>query len=305
MSLEAELIMERRLKGRRSAFWRGVLATFAVLIVLGAVAAWRGVPEAPRGPHIVTHDIFGIIYNDPQRDRAIADLADDPDVRALMLYIESPGGTTVGAEGLHDAITRAAAEMPVVVVMGEVAASGGYIAALAGDHLVARGNTITGSIGVILEYPDMTELLGNLGVEMQTFRSSDVKGGPSPFRELTPQQAVEQQAMIEEAYKWFRGLVGDERGLSGAALDRVAQGQVFSGRQALELDLIDAVGGQIEAESWLATQDPDLADLPYHPLFEPEEGDSLLNLISEWAGVSRLLPPIGQSGGAGLLSVLR
>ncbi|MEL7215254.1 MAG: S49 family peptidase, partial [Pseudomonadota bacterium] len=166
-------------------------------------------------------------------------------------------------------------------------------------------NTITGSIGVILEYPDMTELLGNLGVEMQTFRSSDVKGGPSPFRELTPQQAVEQQAMIEEAYQWFRGLVGEERGLSGAALDRVAQGQVFSGRQALELDLIDAVGGQIEAESWLATQDPDLADLPYHPLFEPEEGDSLLNLISEWAGVSRLLPPIGQSGGAGLLSVLR
>jgi protease-4 len=222
-----------------------------------------------------------------------------------MLYIESPGGTTVGAEGIHDAITHVAATKPVVVVMGEVAASGGYIAALPANHVVARGNTLTGSIGVILQYPDVTELMDTVGIEMQTFRSSDLKGGLSPARVPTEVEIARQQALVEEAFDWFRSLVAEGRGLSGEALERVANGATFTGRQALELGLIDEIGGLREAESWLFATDEALRDLPQHPLFPPDEELGFLDLVSQLRAIGAIVPELAQTQAPGLMSVMR
>ena len=168
-------------------------------------------------------------------------------MRALVLRINSPGGTTAGSEALYAAIRRVAAEKPVVAVLGEVAASGGYVAALAADRIVGRGNTLTGSIGVIMEYPDLTEVMERLGIGIETVRSSELKAEPSPFRPTNPAARARDEALVADSYRWFRGLVGERRGLQGNALDAAANGGVFTGRLALESGLIDAIGGEAEA----------------------------------------------------------
>ena len=146
--------------------------------------------------------------------------------------------------------------------LGEVAASGGYVAAIAADHIVGRGNTLTGSIGVIMEYPDLTQVMARLGISLQTVRSSELKAEPSPFRPTNPAARARDEAMVADSYRWFRGLVGERRGLEGARLDAVANGGVFTGRLALENGLIDEIGGEPEALAWLESRDGALAGLP-------------------------------------------
>ena len=143
----------------------------------------------------------------------------------------------------------------MVAVLGEIAASGGYIAAVAADHVIARGNTLTGSIGVILEYPNFSDLLDEIGVEIETIRSSNLKGGTSPLRDASPEERALEEALVEDSYQWFRGLVSERRNLSGGALDRVANGRVFTGRLALSAELIDEIGGMDAAEAWLEETD--------------------------------------------------
>ena len=137
-----------------------------------------------------------------------------------MVRINSPGGTTAGSEALYASLRAVAEKKPVVAVMGELAASGGYIAAIAADHIVGRGNTLTGSIGVIMEYPDLTQVMARLGIGLETVRSSELKAEPSPFRPTNPAARALDEALVAEGYGWFRGLVGERRGLEGPALDR-------------------------------------------------------------------------------------
>ncbi|MEM1267621.1 MAG: S49 family peptidase, partial [Pseudomonadota bacterium] len=153
---------DSRRRWRRNAFWRGVLVTFGVLIALGAVGAWLGAGRH-FSPHIAHVSIHGTIFDEPARTALLRDLRDAETAKAVLLDIDSPGGTTVGAETIYLLMREIAETRPVVAVLGEVAASGGYVAALSADHVVARGNTLTGSIGVIMEYPNMTSLLERVG----------------------------------------------------------------------------------------------------------------------------------------------
>ncbi len=260
-ALERDFYEERRRKWRRSAFWRGVFVTLGVFVLLGVLGAFFG--GGPRfGDHIAHVKLQGVIYDDPILDKALKDVEENDNAKALIVSISSPGGTTVGSEAVYERLRKIAEKKPVVSVLGEVAASGGYIAAIGTDHIIARGNTITGSIGVIMEYPDMTDLLDKIGISMQTIRSSDIKGGPSPFRKSTPEARAAEQALIEESYVWFRSLVEERRGLSGQQLDTVADGRVFTGRLALDLGLIDAIGGFDDATAYLDSLDSVESELP-------------------------------------------
>jgi len=182
-------------------------------------------------------------------------------------------------------------------VLSEVAASGGYVAAIGTDHIVARGNTLTGSIGVIMEYPDLTKVMSRLGIELETVRSSELKAEPSPFRPTNPEARARQEALVAESYRWFRDLVGERRGLSGAALDAVANGGVFTGRLAVENGLVDEIGGEPEALAWLESRDAGLTDLPVREweverkgslgqriLGQMRSSGGILGEISAWAG---------------------
>jgi len=294
---------ERRRKWRRSAFLRG----FFLALLLGAIgyAIHAFSREEHPGRHIARLHIVDVIYSDPWREQMIDEIADDPDVAALVVHIDSPGGTVVGSEALYDALRDVAAEKPVVAVMDGVAASGGYLVALGADHLIARGNTITGSIGVILEYLVFADLLDRLGVGVETIRSSQLKAAPSMLRELTPEGRAAEAALVQETHDWFRALVGERRALDGPALDAVTNGRTFTGRMALDLGLIDALGDEQAALAYLESADSDLADLPVETWAVDEEPailDVILDRIGINTGGSRAY---GLPQGPRLMSILK
>ena len=284
-ALERDFYEERRRKWRRSAFWRGFGVALLLLLVLGAV--FGSDMLGTQRMHVARVEIAGIIREDRARDEMLAELQRASGARAVILRINSPGGTTAGSEGLYDAIRTLSETRPVVAVLGEVAASGGYVAAIGADHIISRGNTLTGSIGVIMEYPDLTGVMERLGIGIETVRSSELKAEPSPFRPTNPAARARDEALVAESYTWFRGLVGERRGLQGAALDAVANGGVFTGRLALENGLIDEIGGERAALAWLESREAGLGDLPVRD-WEAEGSEPFLR---------RFLGQIGSSGG--------
>ena len=249
MSATTDLILERRQVRRRLAFWR-IAAIIAIVVAVIAV-----IPRAV-GPnhddHLARIRVDGMIFDDERRDATLRELAESDQVKAVIVRINSPGGTVAGSEALYEGLRKVAAQKPVVAVMSEAAASGGYITAIAADRIIARGNTLTGSIGVIAEIPNVVGLMEMLGIDVTRVKSAPLKAEPS-FT-TRPDAAVinAEQALIDDSYAWFKALVTERRGLSGNALAEVADGRVFTGRQAVELGLIDAIGDEETARDWLA-----------------------------------------------------
>lgn len=300
-AIERDFYEERRRKWRRSAFWKG----FLIASVLALILAWifGSGPLLASRDHVARVNLTGIIVDDDDRNRMLGDLAEAENARALILRINSPGGTTVGSEAIFEAVRRIAETRPVVAVMGEVAASGGYIAGIAADRIIARGNTITGSIGVIMEYPDFTEVMDRFGIGLETVRSSPLKAEPSPFRETNPLARARDEAMVAESYDWFRDLVGDRRGLSGNALEAVANGGVFSGRMALESGLIDEIGGEAEAVAWLESREVGLGDLPIRDWEIEREISALGRIVGALGANGGILEEISRLRGGKLYSI--
>ena len=302
--LERDFYEERRRKWRRSAFWKGVLVTVVGLfVILTVIGMMTGV--GPTGPHIAEVNINGVIYDDPRRDELMDELAHDENVKAVIVRISSPGGTIVGSEALYLGLREISGNKPIVAVMGEVAASGGYLSAIGTDHIIARGNTMTGSIGVIMEFPVVTELMDTIGVRMQTIRSSDQKAALSPFREASAEAIAAEQVLIDEANDWFQGLVSDRRNLQGAELAKVATGGVFSGRMAIENGLVDEIGGQSQALSYLESVDPDLANLQVEPWTIHEEDEGIAGIFGKITGSEHLLGQLSAQPGPRLYAIMK
>jgi protease IV len=167
------------------------------------------------------------------------------------LFINSPGGTTSGGEALFEAIRDLAKAKPVVAQFGTIATSAAYIAGLATDQIVARGNTITGSVGVIFQWAEVSQLLDKLGVKMNEIKSGPLKANPSPFQPLDEAGRAVAEEMVAESKRWFVSLVASRRGIDTAAIAGLEQGRVFSGREALADRLVDRIGGEAEAVKYL------------------------------------------------------
>jgi protease-4 len=300
-ALERDFYEERRRKWRRSAFWRGFFVAILLLVALGAFLG-SDLLQAQR-MHIARVEVDGVIGDSREREEMLDRLAETSGARAVLLRINSPGGTTAGSEALFASLRAVAAKKPVVAVMGELAASGGYIAALGADHIVARGNTLTGSMGVIMEYPDLTGVMERLGIELETVRSSELKAEPSPFRPTNPAARARDQAMVAESYAWFRGLVGDRRDLSGSALDAVANGGVFTGRTALDNGLIDEIGGEEQALDWLESRQSGLAELPVRDWEVERDEPFIARFVGSFAPTGGILGEISLRGGPKLYSL--
>jgi protease IV len=223
--------------------------------------------------------------------------------------INSPGGTTAGSEALYEEIRKVAARKPVVAVMDTVAASGGYITALAADRIVARGNTITGSIGVIFSYPEISGLLNTIGVRMEELKSGELKAEPSPYRPASEKAKQVSMEMIMDGFAWFKGLVSERRKLSAERTAALSDGRVYSGRQALKEGLIDAIGGEDEAMAWLESQKKIPAGLkvedwrPPRPWLERALGASIPGTILDSLGLSPLQQAVERSRLDGLLAL--
>lgn len=259
MSLDADTLADRRRLKRRLFFWRAgaIAAVVAALIVLLA----EGGLVLP-GAQIARVSITGIIVDDRPQQEMLEKLAEDDNVKAVILAIDSPGGTTTGAEALFESVRKLSEKKPVVAVLGTVAASGGYIAAISADHIVARGNTITGSIGVLFQWTQIEELLDNIGVEMKEIKSAPLKAEPNPFHKTSPEAIRVTQAMLDTSYDWFLRLVSERRNMDAAKTRELGDGRVYTGWQAIENGLIDELGGEEQAIAWLSSEHGIQEDLP-------------------------------------------
>jgi protease IV len=256
MSLDADWIVDRRRLRRKLTVWR-VCAVLFVIIALAAMAGYAtrsggGIGEAS-GPYIARVKIDGLIRNDSQRVESLDKLAKSR-ARAVIIHVDSPGGTTAGSEQLHHALRRLAAAKPTAVVVDGLAASGGYITAVAADHIVAQDTSLVGSIGVLFQYPNVTDLLKTIGVKVEEIKSSPLKAAPNGFEPTSPEARAAVEAVVMDSYAWFRDLVKDRRQLDDAQLGRVADGRVFTGRQGIELKLVDELGDEQTALAWLAKE---------------------------------------------------
>ena len=262
MSLDADLLVDRRRMRRKLTFWR-VVAIAVLVIAIGAVAAAFGSRSGVLGgPYIARIKITGLIRDDDERVRQLERLADSSLARAVIVHVDSPGGTTAGSEQLFDALSRVRAKKPVVTVVDSLAASGAYITALSGDYIVAKQTSLVGSIGVLFEYPNFAELLDKIGVKMESIKSSPLKAAPNGFEPTSPEARAAIQSIIMDSYAWFKGLVQDRRRLSDQELAAVDDGRVFTGHQGLPLKLIDQIGDERAARDWLAKEKKISASLP-------------------------------------------
>ena len=263
--MDTEAILERRRLRRRASFWR--IAAFVILIaaIVGVASVTADLETfggaAARG-QIADIKVDGFIATRPAAVDLIDAAAKAPAVNAILLHIDSGGGAASGGEALFKAVRAAAGEKPVVAVIEGVGASAAYMTAIAADHVIARESAITGSIGVIFQYAHFEELLAKIGVEYEEVKSAPLKGEPSLFREPDPAAEAMVKAVVDDTYDWFVGLVADRRGLPEAQARRLADGSFYTGRQALRLKLIDAVGGDKEARAWLAAEKDVSEDLP-------------------------------------------
>jgi len=250
MSLDADVRVDRRRLKRRLIFWR--IAAVVAIVAAAFIGLNRNRPVF-ESAHIARLSVNGIIADDPDRNELLEQVKDDAAIKAVVVRIDSPGGTVVGGENLYQHLRAIAAVKPVVVTMGELATSAAYMTAIAGDRIFAREGSITGSIGVILQTTDVTGLLGKLGVTTEALKSAPLKAVPSPLEPLTPEAREVTMDVIRDVFDMFKGLVAARRALSAEQVDKLADGRVYTGRQALKNGLIDAIGGEPEAIQWLGT----------------------------------------------------
>lgn len=261
MALRADDIIDRRRLRRKLTFWR--VATLLVAAIAIAVFAYWAFGDTVPGTgrnHIAQVSIEGTIVEDEELIDRLESIGKSEAVKGVILTIDSPGGTTAGGEAIFEAVRSLAEKKPVTAQVGTLAASAGYMIASATDHIVARKSSIVGSIGVLVQYPDLTGLMEKLGIGLESIKSSPLKAEPSPFNPTTEPERQMIRAMILDSYDWFVGLVTERRPLSREEVLALADGSVFTGRQALKLKLVDAVGGEDVAIEWLKEQgvDPDL-----------------------------------------------
>ncbi|HEY8336332.1 MAG TPA: signal peptide peptidase SppA [Tardiphaga sp.] len=274
MSLDSDVIVDRRRMRRKLTFWRvsAVLVAIVAVVGVGLIVNRSGTALTAVGSIARIH-IDGLIRSDNDRIEALERL-EKSGAAAVVVHINSPGGTTAGSEQLYDALTRLKAKKPMVVVVEGLAASGGYIAALASDHIVAQQSSLVGSIGVLFQFPNFGELMKTVGVKVEEVKSSPLKAAPNGFEPTSPEARAALESLVKDSYAWFRGLVQSRRNMDDALLDKVADGRVFTGRQAVNLKLIDQLGDEKTAVAWLVSEKKVKSGLPVRDFkLAPKFGD--------------------------------
>lgn len=284
-STTADYLVDRRRMRRKLLFWRIVGFLLVALIVVGIGLRATGSRGAGTlVPHIARVKISGLITGDEKTLKLLSDV-EASSAKGLILDIDSPGGTTVGAEKVYDAIRAVAAKKPVVAEIETLGASGAYIAALGADHIVARGNSLVGSIGVLFEFPNFSSLLDKVGVSVEKIKSAPLKAEPDGFTPTSDAARAAIAALVTDSFDWFKALVKDRRAMTDAELAVVDDGRVFTGRQSLPLKLIDQVGTEKEAVAWLETKGV-AKGLPVRD-WEPRRSRGPFDLFGTAASVAR------------------
>jgi protease IV len=263
MSLDADLIVDRRRMRRKLTFWRIVAFGLIILAIVGvATLGSRRFGLTGVSPYIARVTISGLIRDDRDRVEALERLGKSKMARAVIIHVDSPGGTTAGSEQLFDALSQLRDKKPMVVVVDGLAASGGYITAIAGDHIIAQQTSLVGSIGVLFQFPNVSDLLDKIGVKVESIKSTPLKAAPDGFEPTSPEARAAINAIIQDSYAWFKGLVQSRRHLNDDQLAAVDDGRVFTGHQGIDNKLVDELGDENTALAWLGKEKSVNTDLP-------------------------------------------
>jgi protease IV len=283
MSLDADAIVDRRRIRRKLTFWRVSALVIALAAIVGAAAMFvSGSRFTTPGAYIARVKVQGLIRTNQDRVEALARLGRSA-ARAVIVHIDSPGGTTAGSEQLYDALRELQAKKPMVVVVDGLAASGAYIAALSAEHIVAQETSLVGSIGVLFQYPNFSDVLKTIGIKVEEVKSSPLKAAPNGFEPTSPEARAAIEAIVLDSYSWFKGLVKDRRGMDDSQLTQVSDGRVFTGRQAVGLKLVDSLGNEKAALAWLEKEKKVPANTPVRDYsLQPRFSDLSFLHVAAW-----------------------
>jgi protease-4 len=252
MSLDVDQAIDRRRMRRKVTFWR-VFTVLAILVAVAGVIAGTGGTNyiEKSSAHVARVTIGGLIRNDRDRVKLFEEI-EKSGAKAVLIIIDSPGGTVTGSEQLFKSLRKLAEKKTVVAVVEGSAASGAYIAAMGAERIFAPRSAIIGSIGVIFQYPNFHQLLQKIGVDVESIKSSPLKASPSGLEPTSPEARAAVASLVADSYGWFKDLVKERRALDNATLAKVSDGRVFTAAQALPLKLIDEIGDEKTAREWLA-----------------------------------------------------
>ena len=303
MSLDSDVIVDRRRIRRKLTFWRvaAVLVAILAVVAVGAALSPAGKGALTSTGSIARIKIDGLIRSNSERIEALERLEKSSHA-AVIVHINSPGGTTTGSEELYNALMRLKAKKPMVVVVEGLAASGGYIEAIASDHIIAQQSSLVGSIGVLFQFPNVSELMKTVGVKVEEVKSSPLKAAPNGFEPTSPEARAALESLVRDSYAWFRDLVKSRRTMDEDQLNIVADGRVFTGRQAVGLKLIDELGDETNAVAWLETEKKVKSGLPVRDFkLAPQFGDlsflrAAASLTLDAVGLGSVARQIEQSG---------
>jgi protease-4 len=295
MSFDADAIVDRRRMRRKLTFWRvsAILVAVVAVVVAGAMLV-PGSRLIPATASIARIKVQGLIRGNQERVEALERLGKSRAV-AVIVHIDSPGGTTAGSEQLFQSLRELQAKKPMVVVVDGLAASGAYIAALSSEYIVAQETSLVGSIGVLFQYPNFTEVLKTIGIKLEEIKSSPLKAAPNGFEPTSPEARAAIEAIVLDSYAWFKGLVKDRRQMNDAQLTRVADGRVFTGRQAVGLKLVDGLGNEKTALDWLEKEKKVPANTPVHDYsLEPRFSELSFLHVAAWTFQAMGLSAVAQ-----------
>ncbi|MBD8891758.1 signal peptide peptidase SppA [Roseibium litorale] len=263
MSVDADYLVDRRRIRRKLTFWR---VTAFVILVIALIAGLLAVSDygnlSKRSAHIARLPVNGVILDNRDQLKLIEKIGQSASVKGVIISINSPGGSTTGGETLYNAIRELSKKKPVVAEIRTVGASAGYMIALAADHIVARYNSITGSIGVLFQFGNAAKLMETLGLEMDAVKSAPLKAEPDFYSPASEEAKGVLKDLVMDSFDWFVALVAERRNLPPGEARRLADGRIYSGHAANQNGLIDEIGGEDAAIAWLTEKKGVEADLP-------------------------------------------
>jgi protease-4 len=285
MQTESDLLVDRKRLKSRLSLWR--LMTLFIIFGGGALAV-NAVDDGQfgskiHGDYIALVSIEGEMFDSPWREDTMKEIAENPRIKALVVRLDSPGGTAIAGEELYLHLQAVAKNKPVVGVMRTVCASACYMASLGTDHVIARESTLTGSIGVLLQSMEVSRLADKLGITPITITSGAMKDVPSLTAPFTDTQRKIVAETVVDVYEHFVQKIVTHRKMDEALVRKLADGRVYTGSQALKLNLIDGLGGQDEALAWLENTHKIPADLELHEIKEEREFESLIEQLGSYA----------------------
>jgi len=283
MAINADTLLDRLYLKSQITKWRILAVVFAMVALV--ISTERFNTHSPIEKEFVARvTLDGIITDNQKLYKMIDDLADNPKAKAVILWLDTPGGSAVAGEETFRHLRELSAKKPVVAVMRSLSASAGYMIALGADQIFAREGTITGSIGVIVESAEITDLVEKLGIKPIIIKSSPLKASPSPLEKVTPESERVMRDLINDFYNHFVDIVAERRKLPREKVVMLADGRVYSGKSAFQNKLIDAIGGEEDAMEWLVKEKHVKKDLTIKDIKIDEETSLFDGLTETIAG---------------------